>query len=375
MHYILYVSIYLIVIFLYIAIYKIFYKKTGIFSTLSKVMLCSIIVVLSAIRCNFGSDYYSYYRLYNIVRDQIVVFGGIRGFIENNIQVGFPYLMHVVRQFSNSPYAIFAACSLIIYPSLFHWIDKKTNNKTYSIALFFLLGLFDITNNILKQSLALCALVYAFDALIEKRYIKYSLLSAIAILFHISSVVPLITMIIARIIKMTKKRIFSLVGISTVLCFGYSFFITRIISSIPILGRYSDYSRGRVFSAPFVATSILYTLLFMFFSIRRIDAGRINTEADIIRANFVALNVVFSILSLRYIVILRLSYLALLQLTILIPQIDFATIKQRRHTIRITSTVFLVVCFFVLTSLLAGNNRYYNYSTIYNSEPQREWYR
>ncbi len=374
MHYIIYVGVYLILILIYSIIYTIIYKKEGSFSLLSRVFLCAIIVILSGIRCNFGSDYYTYYRLYNVVGDQINTYGSVQRFLEQNVQVGYPYLMYLTRKISSSEYAIYLACAIIIYPLMFHWIDKHTKNKAYSIALFFLLGMFDITNNILKQTLALCALLYAFDAMIEKKYVKFVILSLVSIFFHISSIAVIMLIIVSCLVNLKKRHIFLLAGISLAITLAYTFILSIVISYISVLERYIEYSEGRVLSTPFVVTSIVYTLLYVFFSVKLIDNKKIN-ENEKKRVNLLLLSIIFAVVSLRYIVLLRITYLALLQLIILIPSIDKGPFNGSKISIRITSISVVLLLFFSITSLIAGNNRYYNYSTIYNDQPKMEWYR
>lgn len=373
MHYVMYISAYLALIGIYTLLCRFTNHFNGVLSLAYRVLLCLIIVVLSGIRCNFGSDYYTYYRMYNVVSDPIVTYGGILGFIENNLQVGFPFLMHVVRQFSDSPYAIFMVCAIIIYPSMFHWIYKRSSNETYSIALFFLLGLFDITNNVIKQSIALCALLYAFDALIERKYIRFSILSCIGILFHIASVFPIIAMLIAAFTKMKDYHILTLICISLVLLLLYDQ-LTTTITNIPVFERYTEYAEERVLSAPFVISSLAYTFLYIFVSFSFLRKASI-TRDEGIRVNLIILSIPFAILSLKYIVLLRLSYIALLQLVILIPKLEKNEAELTITRFRISKVLVIVVCFFIVTSLLAGNNRYYDYSTIYNAEPKGEWYR
>ena len=340
----------------------------------SKTLLCGIVVVISGIRCNFGSDFYSYYRQYNYISDQILAFGGVQRFIENNIQVGYPYLMHIVRKINSSPYAIFWACSIIIYPSMFHWIDKKTTNKTYSVALFFLLGIFDITNNILKQSIALCLLLYAFDYLIDNKYIHFLILSIFAVLFHVSALAIIVAMVIAHFVNLGKKHIILLSITSSVLIVGYTLILTKIISAISILERYAKYLEGREFTSAFVITSILYTALFVYL-------GSILSEIDLLsnkdkkRVNLIIISIVFTMLSLRYIVIIRISYMALLQVVILLPKIDKVGLQLKNKKLGISKYMTIVLIFFIITTLSAGNNRYYSYSTYFNSDPQIEWYR
>lgn len=374
MRFVLYVLFYTVLIGIYVLIYWFVYRKKGYFSLISKTLLCGIVVVISGIRCNFGSDFYSYYRQYNYISDQILAFGGVQRFIENNIQVGYPYLMHIVRKINSSPYVIFWACSIIIYPLMFHWIDKKTTNKTYSVALFFLLGIFDITNNILKQSIALCILLYAFDYLIENKYLHFIVLSVFAVLFHVSALAIIITMVISHFVNLEKRHIILLGILSSVLIVGYTLILTRIISTIPILERYTKYLEGREFTSAFVITSILYTALFAYLGWRFSESDLLSSK-DKKRVNLIIISIVFTMLSLRYIVIIRISYMALLQIAILLPQIDNVGLQLNNYKLRISKYMTIVIIFFMITALSAGNNRYYSYSTYFSSEPQIEWYR
>ena len=155
---------------------------------------------------------------------------------------------------------------------------------------------------------------------------------------------------------------------------GYTLILTKIISAISILERYAKYLEGREFTSAFVITSILYTALFVYL-------GSILSEIDLLsnkdkkRVNLIIISIVFTMLSLRYIVIIRISYMALLQVVILLPKIDKVGLQLKNKKLGISKYMTIVLIFFIITTLSAGNNRYYSYSTYFNSDPQIEWYR
>ena len=67
--------------------------------------------------------------------------------------------------------------------------------------------------------------------------------------------------------------------------------------------------------------------------------------------------------------------MALLQVVILLPKIDKVGLQLKNKKLGISKYMTIVLIFFIITTLSAGNNRYYSYSTYFNSDPQIEWYR
>lgn len=370
MHYILYELKYFLFIFLILRLYIFIY--TNISKKISLIFLISLLTFISAIRCNYGSDFYSYYKVFNYATN---LTGNIKLYLENGESFLFYPMEYFVKKSFESPYAIFWICSIIIYPLLFSWINKHSNDMPSSVFLFFLFGFFDITNNILKQCIAMPILLFAYDYLLDKKIIRFGICAFLACGFHISSIVIIIMMIISSFLRINIKLYYLIISSSIVLVLFYPLIATKLLQRIPIFERFLIYGEGRIITLPFFITSLLYSAILIYFFhnlYKRHEIYKINNK----RLNLIALSSIFAILSIRYIVIIRICLIGLIQLTVLITSRKHKIISFYKSRIKVMPRIFLImISFFIITCLSSGNNRYYDYSTQFTDTPQEKWYR
>ena len=364
-HVLLYSIVYL---FLILTIYLVhaFNEKENRKNYLNDLIIILVFVLISSIRCNFGSDYFEYYKIYNFASISDI---SLRNF---HILSGDAYyvLANIIKSISTSEYAIFTAVALILYPGFITFFRKYSKNVSESIFLFLCLDFYTITNNVLKQSIALLFLAYAFECLQKNKRFTFALLSFISISFHLSSIIVIILMIVAKHIQFNKKNILFIVLFSFLFVIFYPSLIKILILMFPFFNEYLIYS-GAHSSLIFKFASISYILLTLLFMVK-IGRSELNKE-DKVKMNMVVLGLPLLFISLDYVVFIRLCYLSLLQLCILVPKYySIIRLKNRKLVIK---PVFAILCaFFIIITITSGNNRYYGYTTIYNDKPTEKWY-
>lgn len=340
-----------------------FHLKIGIMS------ISLIFISISSIRCNFGSDYFSYYRMYNYASDISL---DILDSIENGFQFGMNSLIMLGRNISNSPYFLFLLVSVLVYPSMMLWLYKKSNNFKFSLLLFLLFGFFSITNNILKQSIALGLLLWSYEYFRNKKYVIFTILLIISSTFHISSLIVAILFMVAKRIKPTFNLLYISICIGLIITLGYKYITSTLISIFPIFNRFLHYTSGREFSLPFFITSLMYITILIYISIKLLKKVNCGDHND--RIVMIIISIPFAICSLEYVVTIRFCLFALMQATILIPYY-FDLFQIKKGSIRISRLTIVIFLFFLISNISSGNNRYYTYETIFNSTPSSEWYR
>ena len=106
-----------------------------------------------------------------------------------------------------------SAIAFFVTVSFGHWIYRYSVNPVQSILYFFGLMQFTLHFNILKQSVAMAILLWAFDGLTDRKLLKYLLLVALAALFHFPSAVFLPAYWISKIKSGRMYVVFLLVAL------------------------------------------------------------------------------------------------------------------------------------------------------------------
>lgn len=369
MHYLLYVIKYIIFIAVSVALAYGFYRfnsKTIRFCGTAFITIYFFII--SAIRCNFGSDFYSYYRIYNIGN----YFGSLKDYAGQVTQFAFNLLMQFANVVSDSPYAIFWVAAGIIYPLIIFLIVSKSKKPVESLAVFLLFGFFDVTNNILKQSIALAISLWGYELLKSKKRLLGISLFVLACTFHTSTMLDLLLVIISFYLKPTKRILGFSFAAGCVITVLYTPVLNFIIRLIPLLQHYEVYASVREHSLPFVVTSLAYTMILAVFAYLFIVNGVADSQPS--RVMILILSIPFAIMSLNYIVVYRICLFAVMQIVILIPELG-KVIKKTGQKIKCKRWAPLILLFFIIVILASGNNRYYCYSTQFDSQPSPTWYR
>lgn len=104
-----------------------------------------------------------------------------------------------------------ALCSLFTISSFYRFISKNTIKPIYGGIVFFAL-LYFYESYLIKQMMALAVVLFAFDALREKKVVKYIIFIGIAGLIHKSAFILIPVYFICKYIKF-NKWFFTFIGI------------------------------------------------------------------------------------------------------------------------------------------------------------------
>lgn len=108
----------------------------------------------------------------------------------NGFNVGFFYLMKIVSDLSNGNYQTFIiVISAFIMLCFGHFIKRYSTSPIQSICYYWGLLLYIFMFSAEKQAIAMAILLLAFDAIIDKKPIKFIILVLIASQFHFPALV------------------------------------------------------------------------------------------------------------------------------------------------------------------------------------------
>ena len=147
----------------------------------------------------------SYPNIFNNIG--VTEWGSLSGRGENNFNIGFAYLTKALYIITNGNYQLYVSLiSLFVMISYMRFVERYSPAPIQSLLCFLGLLYYSFVFDALKQALAMSVLLYAFDAIIEKRPIRFITLTAIAALLHFPALVFLPAYWIGRM-KIGRKYI------------------------------------------------------------------------------------------------------------------------------------------------------------------------
>lgn len=103
---------------------------------------------------------------------------------------GLEYLMKIVYDWTDGDYQIFIILiSFFVIIANAHLVQRYSPSPLQSFLYFFGLLFFSFHFNALKQSVAMIFIIYAFDALVDRKLLKFLLLVAVSSVFHYPALV------------------------------------------------------------------------------------------------------------------------------------------------------------------------------------------
>ena len=188
---------------------------------------------------------------------------------QREIEPLYKALAFFVSRFTNNPHWFYFVTALIICVFTMYglWYYRRWCSMTLGWACFLFLFYGD-TLNTMRQCLALALVFAAFPMFLEKKYIRFALLNAAAILFHVTGIIALILPVLYLFMKKVPPR--WLQFFLVIACMGVILFyspLLRIVLQMNLLPRkFSRYlAKGVAFAfnptilrLPFLIPVILY---------------------------------------------------------------------------------------------------------------------
>ena len=157
--------------------------------------------------------------------------------------VGYISLAYLISAFTKDSFFFFFITNLIVNWGVFFFLYKAKSLFQFSLWLGWLSYLFIFYNrtlNLSRQSIAIAIVLIAITYLWDKKYIKYGVLTVIALSFHTSAIITLMYFF-EYFVEKRKYRLMFLLCLVFIIV-GNSFFISSVLSSIPQLAHFSRYT-------------------------------------------------------------------------------------------------------------------------------------
>lgn len=208
-------------------------------------ILISFLILLlpHALRYGIGTDYF-----YTYVPGFFATGRGVDFYDE----LGFSLLNKIIYFFTQDYKVLFFICSFIIFFFIYRGIVKNSKNIPLSILLIFLTQCYFYSMNMMRQSIAIAIVFYAFKYIKSNQKLKYIICTLLASLIHTSALIMIPFIFIYNIeIGKIKKIIICIV----LLLFG------NIVGNILyyIVNTYTNY--GWYYNSAFATESVPLTLI------------------------------------------------------------------------------------------------------------------
>ena len=296
-------------------------------------LICIVVIVFSAIRVGIGYDYYGYMNLilknapdYSIEKVEFFA----------KLLMEFSYWTHYQLFFVITSF-------LTLYP-LYLVSKKYSENVNLSLIIYLLFPIFFLESlSIIRNAVAYTFIFWAFYYFLQHKYLLYTIISVIAIGFHISACIGLLLPLV-YLFQCQKKwnilfYIFSLFSSSILMAL-----LSNISSTFPFLESVEYYvNNGYIGSGNTMKIVINMIAIFNLFFWRELESRSEKSKLWLNITNFGA--IIWNLFSFEGTLCLRLSSFFLLFLILLLPSYLYIFKRKYRQVISFLFCTFFILLF------------------------------
>ncbi len=320
-----------------------FFKKNELNKKIYLIICTLQLGLISGLRCTpWYTDYANYCA--DFKRNANLNFYDI---FMSEKEIGQKLLMKIISIFTDNPQWYFFITSLFIVSIFMYFIYKYSSNVSISVFLFIVLNSYMVSQNIVRQYIAIALFMISLKFLINRNLIKYSISIFIATLFHSSAflMIPFYFILNLNFKNNFKKKycIYSLLGfISSII------FIN--IGMKNVYNYYEDTASYGQNSASILGSVIpIFIFIIMFIYLNKIYFLK---EYNFIFLNMSIFNLNFVILSiLNFLIIQRLGAYFNIAYLIIVP--EFLKISIRYEKV-ITIFIYIIGILYFLVMAKTG---------------------
>lgn len=241
--------------------------------------------IVSGLRNSIGDTYF-YMHAYNINEFTWE-------FVKTQDDIGFAILQMILKKYSNDPQILILTTAIVTNLLILLVFYKYSRLVELSIFVYITGGLFLVTMNGIRQSLAAAILFSGTKFLIEGNKIKYFSVVVFASLFHQSALILIPVYFLVRYKPWTKATLVLLI-FAVIIVLGFNQFSTILFSAIEDsqYSVYSDFDEG---GANIIRVIVFAAPLFIAF-LGREKLRQIFPESDIF-VNMALIGLAFMIIS------------------------------------------------------------------------------
>lgn len=267
----------------------------------------------------------------------------------------FYSFLKILTYISAEPQFMIIITSAIVVLSFSIFIYKNSLNPLMSFIMFIGLRYYSFTLTGIRQALAWSIILFAYQFIKEKKFIKFTLVVIVASLFHISAILFIFAYPLSKLRKIEKTSL--IISLGFLFNFISRNLILKILVRLPALQQYETYIySGEQGTTGLTMLLIYISILLLFFIFRRIILSK---DKNIYLAyNLSILGVGIMTLSFSYANIFRIGYYFVFPIIILLPSVINNSFDKKSQLIANAIVITLLVAQFFLIGPGAGTENY-----------------
>lgn len=231
-------------------------------TTLGALVVAVILISVSALRWNVGTDYPTYHALFRVYAAEVPHDLSLTN------EPGIRILAWFSSQLGDSSQIMFASAAIITIGLIVSTIWRWSPAFAFSIAIYILYAGWAGSFNAVRQYLAVAILFAAHRLIIERKFVKWLLVVCLAFLFHVSAVVAILFYFIPT--KKTSAKyqlVIIIVGVASMLSMG--FILDTLVNVTGDVSQWQGNYASRSVNPLRVFTAFIPILLFWLFNSRK----------------------------------------------------------------------------------------------------------
>lgn len=291
--------------------------------------------LLTIINGTMYENNYGDYTAYKNGFDQLTIGGGIP-----DKEVVFHLLNCIIKLFTENFNITFIIYILIINYFMLKAIYEFSNYPEASILIYLILGGYTLSINITRQFIALAIYFYSIKYLVNRKFLKFILLSILVISIHQSSIVVIIITLIIRIFNESLYNNF----IKYIIIVNLLIVIEPIIRQIGINLLYENYDNDTFNYGSSMLHYLFQFVLIIYYYLNRINIMDIKNKFFI---NLTVISLGFKLLSQNMVLYARLAeYFNIFNVVLIVNIMSNSNTKRKR--VYAYGILVVLICYYLL---------------------------
>lgn len=316
-----------------------------------------------------GNDTSVYYNLFTVISNSD---SSDISSLSYRYEIGYLWLNRLISYVTPNFWVFLSIITLIVYYSYYKLILSYSTDPGISVFLFFILGFWGHTVNILRVQLSLSMTILAFLALRNGKIGRAVLFIALAILFHRVAIIYALSFLVPP--RINKKIYAFMLGTCLVVLLFLPQIISIVASIIPYFRVYLSNAYNTlegVKLASVVGVLIRFVFFVVTLCIFRVHKGKLSNEEQktfIYQINMIFISLLVMIVSLRFSLLERCQYFNWVFIITLIPSVLTLLKIKNRVIVRLAILLFCISQFLVTNIYRPEWNHIYPYKTILSEQ-------
>lgn len=299
-------------------------------------IILSLMILICGLRYKVGTDYTIYTRMFLYTE------------LFDNTEILFKALIVLIKHlFNENVYVYFFITSLITMILFYKAIKENAEKPGDSLFYLICLGYYALSFNTIRQMIAAAIMLYATKYLIDKKAVKYWIVTIIAGLFHTTALImiPFYYFANMKFDKKMLKIIFIIMFIGVIAYQPLFKFVTTNIDKYKSYAEINHYTYSEAGYGTYVI-AIFHIILICLIIKKRNALIEINPKNQVY-INLIIVSIFFYLLSLENTVAVRPGYYFSIYLIYILPDLFKTLFKQNYARDMILITVFFIIYYMV----------------------------